>query len=342
MPNPIEMLTDPGLEDWTSPTDLTHYYEMKGGSSTINREPTAPHGGTYCARADVDAPNSPARLRVSSIPLAAARRYRLAMWHKETGAATSGFLVYDAATEKYLQPDLKTWGPPAVIPVPHADDWTYDCIEFESVDANGYHVYWSNASAASQSIYFDDVSLAATTLTANDEANIFNDGDFCYWTSATDLADWTEATAGASTITQYATSPFRGLYSCRITIDADDNSASISQSPTLIAFQHRLFFRHRESGAATVGYTIVDDTTGHYLQTDGTWAADTNTFEPAHADAWADHDLYFTAVSAGAHTITFLEGSLVTSETMDLDTVSLMQTGFASGSMGNVAMRGRR
>jgi len=335
-----ELLTNGTFEAWTSATNCDDWTEITPGASSVDREAVEIHSGTYSVKFSAAADGGPYATQVVS--LTAGVTYDLSYWLKTNATGNAEVNIKDVVDGALYLQDDGSW---------HADyngftrndaSWAQKEIYFTPGRTGDHQIIAGHTQTAGGISYFDDVSIEAVTPTANDEANIFNDGDFCYWTSATGSADWTEATAGASTITQYATSPFRGLYSCRITIDADDNSASISQSPTLIAFQHRLFFRHRESGAATVGYTIVDDTTGHYLQTDGTWAADTNTFEPAHADAWADHDLYFTAVSAGAHTITFLEGSLVTSETMDLDTVSLMQTGFASGSMGNVAMRGRR
>lgn len=49
-----ELLTDGGLENWTTPLDLTSWVESVAGLSTINQENVNIHGGTYAARLDVD------------------------------------------------------------------------------------------------------------------------------------------------------------------------------------------------------------------------------------------------------------------------------------------------
>ncbi len=49
-----ELLTDGALEVWTSTTDLTNWLEQIAGTSTVNREGTTLHGGTYACRLDVD------------------------------------------------------------------------------------------------------------------------------------------------------------------------------------------------------------------------------------------------------------------------------------------------
>ena len=53
-----ELLTDGGLENWASATDLTSWTETLVGTSTINREGTIIHGGSFASRSDIDASNN--------------------------------------------------------------------------------------------------------------------------------------------------------------------------------------------------------------------------------------------------------------------------------------------
>lgn len=53
-----ELLTDGGLENWSSATDLTSWTEAVAGTSTINQESSDVHGGTFAARFDIDGSNS--------------------------------------------------------------------------------------------------------------------------------------------------------------------------------------------------------------------------------------------------------------------------------------------
>jgi len=57
-------VTDGGLENWASATDLTSWTEEIAGTSTVNQDTDAGdiHGGSSAARLDVDASNSLARI----------------------------------------------------------------------------------------------------------------------------------------------------------------------------------------------------------------------------------------------------------------------------------------
>lgn len=57
-----ELLTDAGLESWASATDLTSWAEVAVGSSSVNREASVLHGGTYAARLDIDGSGSTAQI----------------------------------------------------------------------------------------------------------------------------------------------------------------------------------------------------------------------------------------------------------------------------------------
>lgn len=53
-----DLLTDGGLETWASATNLTNWAETIAGTSTVNREASVIHGGTFAARFDVDSSQS--------------------------------------------------------------------------------------------------------------------------------------------------------------------------------------------------------------------------------------------------------------------------------------------
>ena len=56
-----ELLTDGGLENWTSPTNLTSWVEsLEGGTSTVNQETSVINGGSNAARYDIDSGNNSA------------------------------------------------------------------------------------------------------------------------------------------------------------------------------------------------------------------------------------------------------------------------------------------
>ena len=58
-----ELLADGEMETWDSATDLHEWTESIAGTSTVNREDTVIHGGTYACRFDVDAGGSAVQIR---------------------------------------------------------------------------------------------------------------------------------------------------------------------------------------------------------------------------------------------------------------------------------------
>jgi len=55
-----EKLTDGAVENWGSSTDLTSWTESLAGTSTVNREGSVTHGGSFALRYDIDGSNSDA------------------------------------------------------------------------------------------------------------------------------------------------------------------------------------------------------------------------------------------------------------------------------------------
>lgn len=60
-----ELLTDGALENWNSTTDLTSWTETIGGTTTITRDSSNQHGGTYSVSFTVDGSNSVAKINQS-------------------------------------------------------------------------------------------------------------------------------------------------------------------------------------------------------------------------------------------------------------------------------------
>lgn len=88
----LTLLVDGGLENWTSATDLTSWTESTTGTSTVNREDSAIHAGSYACRFDVDASSSAVAIQQSVAVLLGAY-YRASVWAKRS--ASPGNVVID-------------------------------------------------------------------------------------------------------------------------------------------------------------------------------------------------------------------------------------------------------
>lgn len=145
-----ELLTDPGLEAWTSPTNLTNWSESIAGTSTVNQETVTIHGGANAARLDIDASNSGANINQTPA-LAVGNWYRLAGYIRASAAAKSGYLRTDLA---------KTWL--NIISSP-GTSWTALAGTGRVLIADPSIVASRNV-AVSASIYFDDISYKSMVL----------------------------------------------------------------------------------------------------------------------------------------------------------------------------------
>lgn len=143
-----ELLTDGGLENWTSDTNLTSWGESIAGASTINKESTDKHGGSFSARGDVDGSNNQAQI-YQQIVFPTKAWVSLEYWRKASnGTATGGAESPEAniADAGWL---LGT-------------TWVKRANTGFTTTAN-MATYIRRASAANASIYFDDVSLKQIT-----------------------------------------------------------------------------------------------------------------------------------------------------------------------------------
>lgn len=170
IPDYGEKLTDGGMEIWTDATNLTNWTKLIGGTSTINRESTTKHGGTYAVRGDVDATNGYAEIYQSFVAKPNTW-YRARFWYQTaSGKSVAGFVrITQGGTNKYLQPNgvFQIYGGPFDFhysgPLT-STSWAESVFTFKTpaeMDSNAIIFGMYNYSAASSSIYFDDASLVA-------------------------------------------------------------------------------------------------------------------------------------------------------------------------------------
>jgi hypothetical protein len=146
-----ERLTDGGMETWTSATNLTSWTETLAGTSTVNREATVIHGGTYSARIDIDAVPSAVSLAQGSITTVG-QWYQLTAWLKSN---PTGKILFFPSTQPFAS-GVKTLSD------------TY--AQYLSIGrATNTGMILSTYQAASSSFYVDDVSAKLLTL-----ATLFN------------------------------------------------------------------------------------------------------------------------------------------------------------------------
>ena len=86
-----ELLTDGGLENWSSSTNLTSWTETLNGTSTVNRESTIIQNGTYAARLDIDAIGNNASIsQATTVP---AQSWVTISFYLRTSGTGSGRIV---------------------------------------------------------------------------------------------------------------------------------------------------------------------------------------------------------------------------------------------------------
>lgn len=166
-----EKVTDGGMEAWTTPTDLTNWAEAIAGTSTINQDTIEMHGGMSSCRFDVDALNSSIQL-YQDITLVAGALHRITIWHKIPIGKTGMYRIRDSASNVWIQSD-GTWAAVTTdIELAGTGAWTkYELYFSAHASYTAYRLSLWRLSAASSSLYFDDVSIQAVltaTLTSGD------------------------------------------------------------------------------------------------------------------------------------------------------------------------------
>ena len=147
-----ELLANNGFESWAGATDANSWGESLNGTTTINRDSTNQHSGTYCVRIDVDSSSNNSELSQNVTGQTVGDWYLCSWWMK---ASTAG------KTARYYLPNLVSGGPLTLNPVP--TDWTQYFFVDRTANVSLAHYCRINA-AANSSIYFDDLSTKKITL----------------------------------------------------------------------------------------------------------------------------------------------------------------------------------
>lgn len=163
----IVIVGDGAFEEWASATDLHLWTETVAGSSTVNREATEKHGGTYGLKVSVDASNNDAYIS-QNIALAQTVKYTVSVWYKNsTSGKTSFLLIKDSADNVSLKSDgtWEAYGAATGIALPNATDWTQYTLTFEAhASYSAYVISLGNddgrCDATSSDIYFDDLTIS--------------------------------------------------------------------------------------------------------------------------------------------------------------------------------------
>lgn len=179
-----ELIGNPGFETaGAGGADVfASWIEATAGTSTVNSEAVVTHGGAKACRLDIDASNSAAT--VSQLVLTIGQRYRYSFWAKA-----------DSGTPSIFAGDLN-----AAVPVTLSTTYTqYTGTFFATSTVFGF----TRNSAASKSIYIDDVSVKQ--ITADDT-----------------FGSWTENVAGTSTITDEGTITHGGSHAAKFVYDGSN------------------------------------------------------------------------------------------------------------------------
>jgi hypothetical protein len=164
------------MEAWASATDLNTWTEQKAGTSTVNREGTTVHRGTYAARLDIDASNNYAML-LQGITLTASGAYQLSLWYKTAAGKTAAVHLFNSTSNVRLN-SAGAWVAydNLGIVLPTATVWTQYTLQFTAhASYTSYYLQIGHnialgSTAASTSIYMDDVFICPrliATLTEN-------------------------------------------------------------------------------------------------------------------------------------------------------------------------------
>jgi hypothetical protein len=142
-----ELLTDGGLENWTSATNLTSWSESIAGTSTVNQDGADKHGGSFSARMDIDASNSLAL--ISQTASAAINDWiEITWWAKCSLSNRTGRVDLGTTTNAFTP----------------ATSWQQHITLLRAAALNPSLLVFRGS--ASVSLWFDDLSAKKLTLNA--------------------------------------------------------------------------------------------------------------------------------------------------------------------------------
>ena len=148
-----ELLTDGALENWGSATNATSWSETVAGTSTVNREGSVVHGGSFAARLDVDASASNVAI-AQTITATVGQWIQLSGWLRSSVASGKRGRMFPTNSSLADAPFDLTDAYQQFFATGRATT-TAPAVNVIRVAGNGSH-----------SIYADDISAKAITLTS--------------------------------------------------------------------------------------------------------------------------------------------------------------------------------
>ncbi len=155
-------VTDGGFEYWDDAVTPTYWDTDLYGTSTVNREASVIHGGTYACRLDIDASNEIASVQNFTVTLVSGNQYQISFWYKmSAGSKTAQFSLRDDTATVFLDENGDwTSTPWYTVALINKTDWFQFTLNFTAhASYTAYFFEIFNASAASASIYVDDLSF---------------------------------------------------------------------------------------------------------------------------------------------------------------------------------------
>jgi len=143
--------------------NLTSWGESVSGTSVLLRDGTNQHGGSYCARFEIDGSNNAVYLFQSNLSLTNTNACSLSFWHKETGSAimAMGIQCFNCNPTINLSNDTTTWTTVSTyINTGNSATWIQSLFVFPlDSTATNYRILAKSKSAANETLYIDDLSF---------------------------------------------------------------------------------------------------------------------------------------------------------------------------------------
>ncbi len=312
-----ELFSNPNFSEWADGTDATDWTETLegGGTSTINMDGDAYHGD-WCLRMDIDSGNKYARA-TQVVALLADKSYTFSFYHKETGAATIRYRIYDNDADEYLQDD-GTWDTVNNFLPANEGSYTKETVSFVTQTTGDHYFIIESKTATSESIYIDACSLQLTH-------GLVVDGGMEVWTGTDVLDNWTKYIEDGTSDLAQSADEHEGTYAASLVVDGDGYNCGIYQTIAVTAgAAYELSFYHYESNTAELQYQIRDDDPApdEFLQAVGTWAdSPAYWFTVTHAGSYTQESIKFVANSTGNIRLFFM--GTAANETYFIDKVAL-------------------
>ena len=139
-----ELTTDGGLEVWTNTTTLTNWTKSLSGTSTLNKEASVIHGGSFAARLDIDSGNDSALIYQNTTPNVAAGDIVKATFWAKSNVNGSAIAISDNG------------GDNVSADIPLTTSYALYTVYFRALGAS---IGFKRRNAPSASIYLDDASF---------------------------------------------------------------------------------------------------------------------------------------------------------------------------------------